>query len=148
MFMICSKSAWREIGKFSKMTTNTLCRPAMARRTQAGRHETVRTLSVPFRSAAEAWFWTMGALLARREGSGRSSGGVPRPCDPDDVVKSLDRLYCAGKIQLRHARILRIWGERQTPPDASHPGERVEFELWNEALARLEWPLRIKGIVG
>ena len=128
------------------MTTNILCRPLIARGSQTGYRETVRTLTIPFRSAAEAWFWTMGALVARREGSGRGGRGIPRPCDPDDVVRSLDRLYCAGKIQLRHARILRVWGERQVAPDARHPGERVEFELWNEALARLEWPLRIKGI--
>jgi len=89
----------------------------------------------------------MGALLARREGSSRSGGGIPRPCDPDDIIKSLDRLYCAGKIQLRHARILRVWGERQVAPDFYHPGERAELQLWNEALVRLEWSLRIKGIV-
>lgn len=129
------------------MMTNTLRRPAVARAAYGGRHEAVCTHSVPFRSAGEAWFWAVGALLARREGSSRSGGGIPRPCDPDDIIKTLDRLYCAGKIQLRHARILRVWGERQVAPDLHHPGERAELQLWNEALARLEWSLRIKGIV-
>ena len=147
MFMNCSVSLRRKIGRFSGMMTTTLRRPALATGARAGRHETVRTHSVPFRSTGEAWFWAMGALMARREGSSRIGAGIPRPCDPDDIVKSLDRLYCAGKIQLRHARVLRVWGERQAAPDAYHPGERAEFQLWHEALARLEWPLRVKGIV-
>lgn len=104
-------------------------------------------LTVPFRSAAEAWFWTMGALRARRDGSGRKASGVRRPCDPDDVVVCLDRLYRAEKITLQHARILRVWGERQVPPDASHHAECDEAQIWQEAVARLEWPLRVKGIV-
>ncbi len=103
--------------------------------------------AVPFRSAAEAWFWTMGALRARRENSGRGTGGLRRPCDPDDIVLCLDRLYRGAKIDLRHARILRIWGERQIAPDTQHHAERDEARVWGEALARLEWPLRVKGIV-
>ena len=42
---------------------------------------------------------------------------------------------------------MRIWGERQTPPNPAYAGERGDFRLWREALDRLEWPLRIKGIV-
>jgi hypothetical protein len=43
----------------------------------------------PFRSADEAWFWTMAALVARREGArfGTRMGKVLRPCEPDDVLK-------------------------------------------------------------
>jgi hypothetical protein len=103
----------------------------------------------PFRSAEEAWFWTMAALVARRDGArivwGR--GLVARPCEPDDVVKCLDRLYRQRRIDLAHARILRIWGERGTTPDPRHPRERGDWTLWREALSRLEWPLRVKGIV-
>jgi hypothetical protein len=91
----------------------------------------------------------MAALVARREGA-RSSAGkglVSRPCDPDDVVRCLDQLYRQGRIDLYHARVLRIWGERQMPPSASIAAERSDRKLWLEALLRLEWLLRIKGIV-
>jgi hypothetical protein len=103
----------------------------------------------PFRTAEEAWFWTMAALVARREGARYTAqnGRVARPCEPDDVVKCLDALYRRRRIDLVHARILRIWGERQTAPDPAYAGERCDWRLWREAMDRLEWPLRIKGIV-
>jgi hypothetical protein len=101
----------------------------------------------PFRSAEHAWFWTMGALAARREGSGHDGPRTVRPCDPDDVVKCLDQLYRRRRIDLVHARILRIWGERGTAPNPAYPLERSDWRLWREALDRLEWPLRVKGIV-
>lgn len=103
----------------------------------------------PFRSAEEAWFWTMAALIARREGARIVAGrGLAiRPCEPDDVLKCLDRLYRQRRIEIAHARILRIWGERGVPPCPRHPSERSDFRLWREALSRLEHPLRAKGIV-
>ena len=112
-------------------------------------HPTVQFRSEPFRSAEEAWFWTMAALTARRDGARyvANSGKVVRPCEPDDVVKCLDTLYRRRRIDLAHARILRIWGERQTSPNPTFAGERCDWRLWREALGRLEWPLRVKGIV-
>jgi hypothetical protein len=103
----------------------------------------------PFSSAEEAWFWTMAALVARRDGARIKAGlgTVLRPCEPDDVVKCLDRLYRQRRIELAHARILRLWGERGTPPDPRIPRERGDASLWREAISRLEWPLRVKGIV-
>ncbi|MFN3448560.1 MAG: hypothetical protein ACK44F_07670 [Roseococcus sp.] len=103
----------------------------------------------PFRSAEEAWFWTMAALMARREGARvRAGQGLSlRPCEPDDVVKCLDRLYRQRRIEIAHARILRIWGERGVPPCPRHPAERGDHRLWREAMQRLEFPLRVKGIV-
>lgn len=103
----------------------------------------------PFASAEEVWFWTMAALVARREGARITAGKglVNRPCEPDDVVKALDRLYRQRRIELSHARILRIWGERGVAPDPSAPRERGDWRLWREAMTRLEWPLRTKGIV-
>jgi hypothetical protein len=37
----------------------------------------------PFRSAEEAWFWTMAALMARREGARYTAnrGRFSRPCE-------------------------------------------------------------------
>jgi hypothetical protein len=103
----------------------------------------------PFGSAEEAWLWTMAALIARREGARYTAnlGRVCRPCDPDDVVKSLDGLYRQKRIDLAHARILRIWGERQMAPSHAVAVERQDRRLWVEALERLEWPLRVKGII-
>ncbi len=102
-----------------------------------------------FDSAEAAWLWTMAALIARREGARYTAnkGRVSRPCDPDDVVKCLDGLYRQRRIDLSHARVLRIWGERQMPPNRLVAVERHDHKLWSEALERLEWPLRVKGIV-
>jgi hypothetical protein len=107
-----------------------------------------RVRAEPFHSAEQAWFWTMAALAARRDSTGRSGTRTPRPCDPDDVVKCLDQLYRRRRIDLLHARILRIWGERQTAPNPAYASERCDAKIWREAIDRLEWPLRVKGIVG
>jgi hypothetical protein len=103
----------------------------------------------PFDSAGHAWLWTMAALTARREGARYTAnkGAVSRPCDPDDVVKCLDGLFRQKRIGLAHARILRVWGERQMAPSPSVAAEHHDHRLWIEALERLEWPLRVKGIV-
>jgi hypothetical protein len=105
---------------------------------------------VPFRDAEEAWMWTMAALVARRDGARYTAnqGSVQRPCEPDDVVKCLDTLYRQRRIDLGHARILRIWGERRMAPNPSSPREKSDWRLWREAMDCLEWPLRVKGIVG
>lgn len=103
----------------------------------------------PFRSTEDAWFWTMAALAARRDGARFTAnlGRATRPCEPDDVIKCLDVLYQRRRISLDHARVLRVWGDRQTSPNPSFIGEQRDWQLWREALVRLEWPLRIKGIV-
>ena len=122
---------------------------ARALPTEATPQARTRGTSVePFRSAEQAWFWTMAALVARREGTHGSGPRTERPCDPDDVVKCLDQLYRRRRIDLQHARILRIWGERGTAPNPIYATERGDWRLWREALDRLEWPLRVKGIVG
>ncbi|WP_043342009.1 hypothetical protein [Belnapia moabensis] len=103
----------------------------------------------PFHSVEEAWFWTMSALIARHDGARIVSGAglVARPCEPDDVIRCLDRLYRQRRIDLQHARIMRIWGERGEAPDPTRPREAGDWRLWNEAMRRLDWPLRVKGIV-
>ena len=104
--------------------------------------ETVR----PFRNAEEAWLWTVAALLARRDGAGASwrPEGPARPCDPDDVVRCLDILYRQRNIELVHARILRIWGERQRAPWRRLPSD---WRLWHQALGQMDWVLRARGII-
>jgi len=102
-----------------------------------------------FSSAEEAWFWTMAALKARRDGARYTAnrGGVERPCEPDDVVKCLDTLYRRRRIDLEHARVLRHWGDRQMAPSQVRRFERSDWRLWREAMDRLDWLLRVKGIV-
>ena len=125
----------------------TLSRPVSRR--SPGTAVKTRPTTQPFRSAEEAWFWTMAALKARRDGSRHTAphGKIARPCEPDDVVRALDVLYRAKRIDLVHARILRVWGDRQMVPNPAYGTEQCDFRLWLEALERLEWPLRVKGIV-
>lgn len=114
----------------------------------AAERKPARTAPVqPFRDAEEAWLWTMAALLARHAGASRPGGGVPRPCEPDDVILCLDALYRRKRIDLAHARVLRQWGERGLAPDGRLPAERREARLWGEAMLLLDWPLRVRGII-
>jgi hypothetical protein len=111
--------------------------------------QTGASATVPFAKAEEAWLWTMGCLMARRQGARFSAnkGAVSRPCEPDDVIKCLDTLYRQRRIDLLHARILRVWGERQAAPNPVYASEAADWRIWREAMERLTWPLRVKGIV-
>ena len=101
-------------------------------------------MMLPFRTAEDAWLWTMARLVARRDRA-KPPEGPPRPCTPDDVVLVLDRLYRQRAISLEHAQALRSWGERGHPPGENVPRARAR---WDEAMAALDTPLRAKGIVG
>ncbi len=102
----------------------------------------------PFETPDQAWFWTMAALQARNSGTGRAcSARTERPCDPDDIIRALDQLYRTRRIDLLHARILRIWGERGTAPCARHPSEARDAAIWQEAMNRLGARLRARGII-
>ena len=116
---------------------------------RSSRQPTSNPAPEPFRSAEQAWLWTMAALVARREGSPRGvdGSGPPRVAVPEDVLRCLDGLYRNRRVVLLHARILRVWGERGRAPDATRPSERNDATIWREAIDRLEWPLRVKGIV-
>lgn len=109
----------------------------------------VTTTTLPFPNAEEAWLWTMAILLARRDGADLDwrPDALPRPCDPGDVVRCLDQLYHRGGISLRHVRVLRHWGERQSAPGVGQPQQATDHRLWQHALGQLEWLLRPRGIV-
>ncbi|MDT7949895.1 MAG: hypothetical protein RQ966_00165 [Acetobacteraceae bacterium] len=91
----------------------------------------------PFASVEAAWFSTARALQ-----SGRGAHD-----HVDGVLRCLDRLYRNRRIELLHARILRIWGGRGIAPNPAYPRERSDWRIWREALDRLEGPLRAQGIV-
>ena len=101
----------------------------------------------PFADAAEAWFWTIRTLAARRDGTGGGSA-VPRPGDPDDIIKCLDRLFQRGRISVAQVRIMRRWGERGFAPDARCPAETAAARLWRDAMRAMSGPLALRGIVG
>ena len=105
-------------------------------------------LAAPFATAEAAWFWTCIALRAREAGRvpSRLANGVP--CRVEDVLKCLDTLYRQRRVELLHVRVLKDWGWREAVPDPAISRQRCDALLWREALDRLEWPLRVRGLVG
>ncbi len=92
---------------------------------------------VSFASAEAAWFHAAPALQP-----GRTAAPWVQ-----DVVKCMDTLYRQRRIDLLHARILRIWGLRGVAPNPGRPRERSDWRIWHEAMERLDAPLRARGIV-
>jgi hypothetical protein len=105
--------------------------------------------SVPFASTEEAWFWFVQAQEARSAGArivaGR--GTVPRPCEPLDLMREVDRLYRQRKLIRDHLHVLVHYGRRLLAPDPERRLESRASSLWHEALAFLDPVLREKGIV-
>jgi hypothetical protein len=105
--------------------------------------------TVPFKSAEEAWFWFIQAQTARNEGARimAGSGLYPRPCEPVDIIKALERLYRARRVMMDHVMVLRHYGQRMLSPDPRRAKEIRAHQLWTEALERLEEALVLKRIV-
>jgi hypothetical protein len=103
----------------------------------------------PFDSVMEAWFWFIQAQDARNDGARFSAGVglIPRPCEPSDILKILNTLYYARRLERDHLLVLRHYGRRQMPPDPRRVKERRAHDVWKEALNRLEPVLIRKGIV-
>lgn len=132
---------------FSRQKPNALFptdRPQAVLRCPSGSRAEV---AAPFSSAEQAWFWTMAALIARRDGWLRMVGPSRPTVVPEDVLRCLDGLYRHRRIDLLHARILRVWGERGRAPDPGRRAEQGDAAIWREAIGRLDWPLRVKGLV-
>lgn len=94
--------------------------------------------TVPFESAEEAWFWFIQAQEARNDGARFVAGQslYPRPCEPVDILKSLDRLYRHRRLPWDHLVVLRHYGRRRMPPDPHRVKEARAYQIWNEALER------------
>lgn len=103
----------------------------------------------PFASAEEAWFWYLRCQRIRRDGArlGNGSGGLRRPCEPDDIYRALLALRRAGALTAIHVHALGRFGALDRPPDARVEDEKVFVAPWDEALERLTAPLERKGIV-
>lgn len=106
-------------------------------------------LYVPFDDAVEAWFWFISAQQAKNEGARYTAGLslTPRPCEPADILKILDRLYRQRRLLRDHLLVLRHYGRRQMEPDLRRPKEMRAYKIWHEAIERIEPPLIKKGIV-
>ncbi|RAU23822.1 hypothetical protein CU669_01660 [Paramagnetospirillum kuznetsovii] len=104
----------------------------------------------PFTTAEEAWLWYARCQIARDDGVrfhlGR--GDVARPCEPDDIVREVQRLYRVRVLRRSHLTVLGRFGRQLTPPNPHGGDGQGEAILWDEALDRLTTPLRNKGIVG
>ncbi|MEM9470235.1 MAG: hypothetical protein AAF988_08745 [Pseudomonadota bacterium] len=107
------------------------------------------TKTIPFESAMEMWFWFIQAQEAKNEGARFTAGLslMPRPCEPTDILKILDRLYRNRRLERDHLLVLRHYGRRQMPPDPRRVKEVRAHGLWKEALERIEPILVRKGIV-
>ncbi|GJL84232.1 MAG: hypothetical protein DHS20C02_00070 [Micavibrio sp.] len=105
--------------------------------------------AMPFESAEEAWFWFIQAQEARNEGARfvNGLGKAARPCEPVDILKVLDSLYRQRRLLRDHLLVLRHYGRRLLPPDRKRVKEMRAWDIWREALERLEPPLIRKGIV-
>lgn len=105
--------------------------------------------TVPFDNAEEAWFWFITAQEAKNQGARFVSGMslTPRPCEPTDILKILDRLYRNRRLLRDHLLVLRHYGRRQMPPDPSRIKEVQADKIWKEALSRIEPVLVRKEIV-
>jgi len=108
-----------------------------------------KNAAIPFIDAVEAWFWFIKAQEARNDGARYTSGLslYPRPCEPSDILKILDRLY-RNRILLRdHLLVLRHYGRRQLAPDYLRVKESIASKLWVEAFEKIEPILIEKNIV-
>ncbi|MEO0391973.1 MAG: hypothetical protein AAF213_01865 [Pseudomonadota bacterium] len=105
--------------------------------------------SLGFRDVEEAWFWFMAAYEARQSGAKivAGVGALPRPCEPLDILRVVDRLYRQRRLYIDHLRVLNFYGKRRSPPDPRRDQERKAYGIWHEALARIEPALRRKGIM-
>jgi hypothetical protein len=105
---------------------------------------------VPFDTVEDVWFWFMAARSALADGAhyGRSfGGGTPRPCEPADILRLLDRLHRVRRLERDHLLVLRHYGRRGWPPDPYAPREKHAARLWGEAMNEMGPVLRAKGVV-
>lgn len=106
-------------------------------------------VAVPFDTTEQAWFWFVEANQARNDGArfGSRKGGVPRPCEPIDILKSLERLYRNRMLSWDHILVLNHYGKRLVRPDAERVRETRASMLWDQAIKRLDAVLKRKAIV-
>ncbi len=112
-------------------------------------NQTTEMQSMPFETAEEAWFWFVQAQQARVDGARfvAGQGAMPRPCEPLDILKILDRLYRNRCLLRDHLLVLRHYGRRLMAPDPRRVKEMRAYKIWSEALDRLGVVFERKGII-
>lgn len=103
----------------------------------------------PFNNTEEAWFWFVAAQEARNNGARFTAGlGLyPRPCEPMDILKTVDSLYRNRRLLRDHLLVLRHYGRRRMAPDERRVKEQRAHTLWQEAMERIGVVLERKGIM-
>ncbi|PWC82303.1 hypothetical protein TSH100_24120 [Azospirillum sp. TSH100] len=103
----------------------------------------------PFAGAEEAWFWAVQAQDAKAAGARivAGCGQIARPCEPQDVLQVVDRLYRTRKLLRDHLHVLVHYGRRQSAPEPERFREQRAHALWQEAFGFIAPALRNKGIV-
>lgn len=103
----------------------------------------------PFADAEEAWFWAVQAHEAKAAGARVTAGcgQIARPCEPQDLLQVVDRLYRMRKLMRDHLHVLVHYGRRQSAPEPERFREQRACSLWQEAFAVIAPALRDKGIV-
>ena len=105
--------------------------------------------SDPFLNAEEAWFWYMRCQRMRwdRANPIKGLGLSMRPCDADDVYRTVIGLFHQGRIHRGHLRVLGTYGLRDCAPDPRCREEEWAAHRWDEAMDRMTTVFRHKGIV-
>lgn len=105
--------------------------------------------NTPFSGVEEAWFWFVKSYEALHSGA-RVRGGhgnVVRPCEPVDIYTIAMRLFRQGFLNKEHMRVLSHYGQVNTPPNPRYHEQTHDCDLWNQAMAKLTAPMRLKGII-
>ncbi len=77
----------------------------------------------------------------------KGQGSLIRPCEPVDIYATTMRLFKQGFLKKNHMRVLAHYGETLTPPNPRDYEQAPDYELWQQAMQKLETPLRRKGII-
>ncbi len=107
-------------------------------------------LGIPFNTAEEAWFWFICWVEARQEGATYTRNHraeVPRPCEPMDILRILERLHRNRRLLWAHLKVLNHYGRRRCAPEEQRLKERDATKLWREAMKELDVVLQRRGIV-
>lgn len=104
---------------------------------------------VLFDNAQEAWFWFMQANEAKIVGAKCLSGEAKtsRPCEPEDIMNIVHRLYKQRSLLMDHVRILAHYGKRLSAPDKNRYREKKAYTIWKDAFSKIEPILINKGII-
>lgn len=121
----------------------------MTFKTITGSQDATTDDTLPFKNAEEAWFWFIQAQTARNEGAKIVAGAgiAPRPCEPVDIIKALEKLYRNRRVSMDQVMVLRNFGRQLLSPDPRRPKEKHAYFLWHDALDKLEEILILKRIV-